>query len=114
MKRGKIHDYLGMDLDWSVGGKVTISMIKYVYKILEDFIEVIKKTAATPARDNIFQVRAEELGEHLLEELVVAFQYAVAQLLFLSQCARRDVQLPVSFVTQKVKKNQTGVTGGNY
>ena len=30
VKRGKIHDYLGMDLDWSVGGKVTILMIKYV------------------------------------------------------------------------------------
>ena len=56
VKRGKIHDYLGMDLDWSVGGKVTISMIKYVYTILEEFIEVVKKTAATSARDNLFQV----------------------------------------------------------
>ena len=45
-----------MDLDYSVGGKVTISMIKYVYKILEEFIEVVKKTAATSARDNLFQV----------------------------------------------------------
>ena len=56
VKRGKIHDYLGMDLDWSVAGKVTISMIKYIYKILEEFVEVIKKTAATPARDNLFHV----------------------------------------------------------
>ena len=32
VKRGKIHDYLVMDLNWSVGGKVTILMIKYVYK----------------------------------------------------------------------------------
>ena len=38
VKRGKIHDYLGMDLDWSVEGEVTISMIKYVSTILEDFI----------------------------------------------------------------------------
>ena len=30
VKQGKTHDYLGMDLDWSVGGKVTILMIKYV------------------------------------------------------------------------------------
>ena len=56
VKQGKIHDYLGMDLDWSVGGKVTISMIKYAYKILEEFIEVVKTTVATPARDNVFQV----------------------------------------------------------
>ena len=26
--RGKIHDYLGMDMDWPKDGKVTISMIK--------------------------------------------------------------------------------------
>ena len=27
--RGKNHDYLGMDMDWSKDGKVTIGMIKY-------------------------------------------------------------------------------------
>jgi hypothetical protein len=101
VKRGKTHDYLGMDLDWSVGGKVTISMIKYVYKILEDFIEVISRTAATPARDNLFQVRAEELAEELPEELAVAFHHAVAQLLFLSLRARRDIQLPTAFFDEK-------------
>ena len=95
-----------MDLDWSVGGKVTISMIKYVYKILEDFIEVIKKTASTPARDNLFQVRAGEVAEHLKEELAEAFHNAVAQLLFLSQRAHRDIELPVSFVTRRVKNRQ--------
>ena len=108
VKRGKIHDYLGMDLDWSVPGKVTISMIKYVYKILEEFVEVIKKTAATPARDNLFLVRAEELAEQLPEELAVAFHHVVAQLLFLSQRARRDIQLPVSFMTRRVKKTRQG------
>ena len=76
-----------MDLNWSVGGKVTILMIKYVYKILEDFIEVVKRTAATPVWYNLFQVRVEELAEHLPEELVVAFQHTVAKLLFLSACA---------------------------
>ena len=95
VKRGKVHDYLGMDLDWSVGGKVTILMIKYVYKILEDFVEVIKKTAATPARGNLFQVQADKLAEHSPEELAVAFHHVVTQLVFLSQRARRDIQLPV-------------------
>ena len=93
-----------MDLDWSVDGKVSISMIKYVYKILEDFIEVISRTAATPARANLFQVRAEELAEELPEELAIAFHHAVAQLLFLSLRARRDIQLPTAFLTKRVKK----------
>ena len=28
--RGKIHDYLGMDMDWNTDGQVSISMIKYL------------------------------------------------------------------------------------
>ena len=83
VKRGKIHDYLVFDLDWSVRGTVTSSMIIYIYKILEDLIEVIKKTALTLARDNLFQVRSEGLSEYLPEELIVAFHHAVAPLLFL-------------------------------
>ena len=32
--RGKYHDYLGMDLDYSHKGEVNISMIKYLKKVL--------------------------------------------------------------------------------
>ena len=35
--RGQVHDYLGMDLDYTTKGKVGVSMSKYVYKILEGF-----------------------------------------------------------------------------
>ena len=44
------------------------------------------------------------MAEHLLEELTEVFHHTVAQLLFLSQRARRDIQLPVSFKTLRVKK----------
>ena len=37
--RGKVHDYIGMDMNWSKDGKVTISMIKYLYQVLYEFIE---------------------------------------------------------------------------
>ena len=86
-------------------------MIKYVYKMLEDRVEVINKTIATPARDNLFQVRAEELADHLPEELTVAFHHAAAQLLFLSQRARRHIQLPVSCMTRRMKNPDRGDWG---
>ena len=105
VKRRQIHDYLGMDLDWSVWGKVTISMIKYIYKILEEFVVMVKRIATTPARDNLFQVRAEELAEHLPEELAAVFHNVVTQRLFLSQRACRDIQLPVSVMTKRVEQN---------
>ena len=37
VKRGKLYDYLGMDLDYSTPGKLRISMIKYLDKVLGDF-----------------------------------------------------------------------------
>ena len=95
-----------MDLDWSVGGNVILLMIKHVYKILDDFVEVLKRTRATPARNNLFRVQIEELTEHLLEELVGAFHHMVAQLLFLPQRALRDIQLPTPFLTRRVKENR--------
>ena len=55
--RGKIHDYLGMEMDWSKDGKVSISMIKYLHKILEDFVEDIRKLSVTPAADYLFKIR---------------------------------------------------------
>ena len=79
-------------------------MIKYIYKILEKFVVMVKRIATTPVRDNLFQVRTEELAEHLPEELAAVFHHVVAQLLFLSQRACRDIQLPVSFMTKRVEK----------
>ena len=33
--RGKIHDYLGMTLNYNIGGKVQITMFEYIAKIIE-------------------------------------------------------------------------------
>ena len=35
--RGKVHDYLGMDLDYTDKGKVKISMMRYLRKVLDSF-----------------------------------------------------------------------------
>ena len=102
--RGKIHDYLGMMMDWSKDGKVTISMIKYLSEILEEFIEEIKKTSVTPSADYFFKIRKKSEAIPLPEELADIIHHTVAQLLFVSQRARRDVQTPVSFLTKWVKK----------
>ena len=53
----KVHDYLGMDLDYSKYGKVKISMIKYVKNILDALPEEIGHSATWPATYHIFQIR---------------------------------------------------------
>jgi hypothetical protein len=54
--RGKIHDYLGMELDYSGAGKVKIGMIKYAKNMLEDFPEKLieKYISKIPAGDDLF------------------------------------------------------------
>jgi hypothetical protein len=48
--RGKIHEYLGMTLDFTVDGEVKITMIPYVKEIVQQFKEHDNSTstAATP------------------------------------------------------------------
>ena len=69
--REKVHQYLGMEIDYAYRGKVKIGMIKYVQDILEDFPVQFKSTKSviTPASDGLFnrgqggklhQARAEE------------------------------------------------------
>ena len=83
--RGNIHDYLGMDMDWSKDGQVSISMIKYLIKMLNDFIENITKSSVTPSADYLFKIREDKEVKKLPEELAIAYHHTVAQLLFLSQ-----------------------------
>jgi hypothetical protein len=66
--RGKIHDYLGMEIDFSEKGKVKIGMTKYVESMLEVFLEKIKSTdtAVTPASDGLFN---EGKGKKLMKNV---------------------------------------------
>ena len=54
--RGKVHDYLGMNFDFSDKGKVKIDMIDYVKAMLDEFPVELKDddTAPTPAPENLF------------------------------------------------------------
>ena len=102
--RGKKHRYLGMDLDYSTPGVCQITMVKYIEEILEDFPEEITKSARTPHTDNLFKIRDPSEAEYLDDNMANMFHHAVAQLLFLSCRARRDIQTAVAFLTTRAKK----------
>ena len=101
--RCKVHDYLGMDLDFSSNKVLNIGMIKYLKKILEEFPEEIKSASATPAAKHLFDVRKDNLDKLLPEELALAFHHTIAQLLFLSARARPDICTAVSFLCSRTK-----------
>ena len=104
VSRGKAHDYLGMDLDFSSEpGAMIISMIKYLQKVIEEFPEVLHGKKACPAGKHLFDIRPDNVKELLPEEMASKFHRTVAQLLFLCMRARPDIQVCVSFLTTRVQ-----------
>ena len=75
VNRGTVHDYLGMDLDFSNKGKLYVSMIKYLRKIFTTFPGKITSTAATPAADHLFEVRDKTEQKLLPEDQARAFHH---------------------------------------
>ena len=81
-----------------------ISIKNYVDKIIKSFLEDIGDgLASTPAADYLFGVREETNAKKLPEEQAIEFHHIVAQLLFISNQARRDIQTAVAFLTTQVK-----------
>ena len=57
MHRGKVHVYLGMDLENYEEGKCKVSMIKYHDKVLNKLPEDIVESTASLSSELLFQVR---------------------------------------------------------
>ena len=57
VRRGKVHDYLGMKLDFSSQGKFVIDMEQYLNEILKDLSDDMNGLATTPAAAHLFKVR---------------------------------------------------------
>ena len=89
--RGKVYNFLGMDLDWSRDGVFIVSMIKYLQKVIKDFPEEICATRATQANNNLFKIIEDGKAQLLPEEQAQASHHTTAQLLFLAMRARPDV-----------------------
>ena len=100
--RGKIHDFLGMTLDFTTPGKVKINMIEYVKKMVEDFPEQDDTTATTPAANHLFDVR--DNATKLPEDKAMIFHNMTARGLFVCKRARPDIQTTVAFLTTRVSK----------
>jgi hypothetical protein len=105
--RGKVHDYLGMTLDFSVDGKVTFSMNDYIENVLDDAPDdkAFAGTAATPAAHHLFDVSSS--ADKLPAEAMEKFHRTTAKLLYLCKRARPDLQTGVAFLCTRVKQPDT-------
>jgi hypothetical protein len=101
--RGKLHDYLGMRLDYTTQGQVTIDMVDYVQSMVEFFPEALEKPkVASPWTENLFSVNPN--SPRLDKKKAELFHTMVAKALFLSKRGRPDIAPAVAFLTTRVQQ----------
>jgi hypothetical protein len=100
--RGKIHNYLGMTLDYSEPGVVKINMVDFVQKIFDEMPENMDGTATSPAADHLFKITE---GIELVNEATSELLHATAaKLLFLCKGRRPDIQTAIAFLCMWVQQ----------
>jgi len=100
--RGKYHEYLGMHMDFSEKGKVTVKMEKFITDLISQVPADMSGLANTPAASHLMQVNLD--NPVLLDETTAdLFHTLVAKLLYLSKHGRPDIMLAVSFLCTRVK-----------
>ena len=99
--RGKLHDYLGMTLDYSTPGKVVFRMDDYIEGILEEAPDDMDGVAETPHTERLYDIA--ENPTLLDPQRAEIFHHLVAKLLFLTQRVRPELQPAVPFLTTRVK-----------
>jgi hypothetical protein len=99
--RGKVHDYLGMTIDYSIPGKVKFTMVDYIKTMLDELPDDMSGTATTPAASHLFDVN--ESAEKLPAAIGNIYHHNAAKLLFLCKRARPDVQPATAFLCTRVK-----------
>jgi hypothetical protein len=104
VSRGRVHKYLGMTLDYTVHGRVNISMFDYVDEIINAFDKAELKggsTKSSAAPDDLFKV--DEDREKLPPEKAVEFHNLVAKTLYATKRARPDTCTAIAFLTTRVR-----------
>jgi hypothetical protein len=105
MTRGKLHDYLGMKLDYREEGQVSIDMTDYVKTMIDQFPEehLPKGRVASPWTDALFRVDVE--SPKLPKQEAEQFHTTTAQGLFLCKRGRPDISPAIAFFTTRVKES---------
>ena len=99
---GKVHDYLGMNLDFRVKGEVRIDMEHYIDMMLHDTPKDIEGVSNMPAAAHLFKTNSED-PKLLNDQKKKIFVHLVIQGLYLSQRGRLDICTAISFLCGRLQ-----------
>ena len=94
---GKIHNYLGMTLDFCNKGEVRIDMEHYIDMMLQDAPKDMEGVSNTPAAVHLFKTNSED-PKFLGNEQKNIFVHLVMQGLYLSQQGCLDIRTAIAFL----------------
>ena len=82
--QGETHDYLGTAIDYTIPGKVKITMLDFVQGVLDEYPDdLMKGPSLTPAANHLFNVDLE--CNKLDNKKASRFHLLMAKLLYLSK-----------------------------
>ena len=100
VRRGTKYDYLGMTIDYSKDGKVSITMFDYIYGFLKDILESLKGDIPTGAPNHLFDVV--DLYYKLNARDSKVYYHHTMQLIWISKRDSPDLLPPLSYLTTRV------------
>jgi hypothetical protein len=72
--KGKVHEYLGMVLDFLTKGKVTVSMTEFIRSMLDELPQDMGGKAATAAANHLFEVNKTNPVKLAEKEAIIMWQ----------------------------------------
>ena len=105
VNRGKVHNYLGMKLDYTTVGQVNITMLEYIDEIRDAFDKAdptVGGTQSSAEPDIIFNLN--EYYGKLNSKQDVEFHHVVAKTLFATRWARPDTCTAISLLATIVRE----------
>ena len=104
VKAGPVISYLGMTFDFSVRGEVAMTQYGFVNDLVRDSGIEEGKTAATPASDNLFEVRDGDEAGAATDAQKEWFHSFTAKCLYLAKRSRPEILTAVSFLATRITK----------
>ena len=101
VSRGRLHDYLGLGLNYGTKGKVRITAPKHIESILEASAYDMYGITATSSANHMFTVR--EYGYTLTITQKDLFWTLVEKIFFVSCRSRPDLKKLLYFITTRVR-----------
>jgi hypothetical protein len=106
VQRGKVHEYLGMTLDYNSTGVCKITMPKYTQEILSEVERTMsncKGSKSSAAPKMLFEV--DEKSSKLCKRKSNLFHSLVAKILWATKRARPDTATTISFLMTRIQES---------